>query len=63
MKVRGWKLELSEDRPSIDIVEEGVIVVGNIREAAIVEKHILNLSSPFRLINTNKRGWIVHGIS
>ena len=62
MEIRGGKLKLSEDRPSIDIMEEGVVVVGNIREATVVEEYIFDFSSPFRFVNTNQRRRIARGI-
>ena len=62
MEIRGGKLKLSEDRPPIDIVEEGIVVVGNIWKAAVVEEYVLDFSSPLRFVNTNHRLRIARGV-
>ncbi len=60
VQVKHWMPQLPQDRPSVDAVEQVVIVVGLIQEFPVVKEHILQPLSAFRFGRDAERlpfGW------
>ncbi len=56
--VQGWRrmAQLTQDRPSINVVQHIIVVVGLIRESLIVEKDVIGMLSAFWLgCNANRQ--------
>ena len=55
-----WMTQLAQDRPSINVVQHVIVVVGQILESTVIEKDIIRTLSAFRLRSNPNWGecWI-----
>jgi hypothetical protein len=49
--VQGWRwmTQLAQDRPSMNVVQHMIVVVGQILESSVIEEDIIRTLSAFRL--------------
>jgi len=45
----GWMTQLAQDRPSINVVQHVIVIVGQILESTVIEKNIIRTLSAFWL--------------
>jgi hypothetical protein len=51
--------KLTQDRPAVDVVEDVVVFIGDVREPAIVKENVMQAFSTFWLRSNPNRGVLV----
>ena len=51
----GWMTQLAQDRPSINVVQHMIVVVGQILESSVIEKDIIRTLAAFWLRSNPNR--------
>jgi hypothetical protein len=59
--IKVWRrvFKLAQNSASINIMEECIILIGEIREPTIIDEDVLNLTVPFWFIDSNWQGRVL----